>query len=179
MCGISGTAGYAARDLLARMTGCITHRGPDDVGIYISPDCTIGLGNRRLSILDLSPAGHMPMSNEDGSVWLTYNGEIYNFSTLRRELKALGHQFRSRTDTDVLLRGYEAWGTDVLGRLNGMFAFGIADFRPCAEGEAPRLVLARDRYGIKPLYYARLDNRLLFGSEIKSILQDPTVRRHV
>src|SRR5689334_1826485 len=116
MCGISGTAGFAAPDLLARMTACIAHRGPDDVGTYISPDCTIGLGNRRLSILDLSPAGHMPMSNEDGSVWLTYNGEIYNFSTLRGELEALGHSFRSRTDTEVVLRGYEEWGTGVLAR---------------------------------------------------------------
>src|SRR5215468_9333163 len=117
MCGICGTAGFTDRALLERMTRIISHRGPDDEGIYISPEARVGLGNCRLSIIDLSAAGHMPMSNEDGTIWVTQNGEIYNFQELRAELQKSGHKFRSRTDTEVLIHGYEEWGTDLLPRL--------------------------------------------------------------
>src|SRR5581483_9325827 len=102
MCGICGTAGFVDRGLLERMTSIIAHRGPDDAGIYISQAAEVGLGNRRLSIIDLSSAGHMPMSNEDGRVWITYNGEIYNFQELRRQLTRRGHRFQSATDTEVI-----------------------------------------------------------------------------
>src|SRR5579884_3172458 len=129
MCGICGTAGFTDKALLERMTSIISHRGPDDAGIYIAPDAQVGLGNRRLSIIDLSLAGHMPMSNEDGSVWITQNGEIYNFQELRQELEQYGHVFRSRSDTEVLIHGYEQWGLDLLPRLNGMFAFALLDLR--------------------------------------------------
>lgn len=175
MCGISGTAGFADRDLLERMTSLIVHRGPDDGGTYVSKDGQIGLGNRRLSIIDLSAAGHMPMSNEDGSVWITYNGEIYNFQELRRELVGKGHEFRSHTDTEVLVHGYEEWGDALPCRLNGMFAFAILDQR----GTWPTLFLARDRMGIKPLYYSCLGGRLVFGSEIKSLLECEDVPRRL
>ena len=175
MCGICGTAGFADESLLARMTDLMTHRGPDDGGVYVSPDRLFGLGNRRLSIIDLSSAGHMPMSNEDGKIWITYNGEIYNFPILRAELEAFGHNFRSHTDSEVLIHGYEQWGIDLLKRLNGMFAFAVLDLRL----RPAKLVLARDRFGIKPLYYIHMGDRLLFASEIKSILAAPEVAREV
>jgi asparagine synthase (glutamine-hydrolysing) len=175
MCGICGTAGFVRRDLLEQMTDLMTHRGPDDRGVFISRDGMFGLGNRRLSIIDLSSAGHMPMSNEDGSIWISYNGEIYNFPSLRSELQGFGHQFRSHTDSEVLLHGYEQWGIDLLKRLNGMFALALLDTR-----ERPgRLLLARDRFGIKPLYYTRIGDRLVFASEIKSMLVLPEVRREI
>ncbi len=176
MCGICGTAGFTDKSLLEEMTRIISHRGPDDAGIYISPDAQIGLGNRRLAIIDLSPAGHMPMSNEDGSIWITQNGEIYNFPELRRELEQRGHTFRSRSDTEVLIHGYEEWGLDLLSRLNGMFAFALLDLRDGSRRSGPRLLLARDRFGIKPLYYWSKCNRLMFASEIKAILLAPEVR---
>lgn len=168
MCGICGTAGFVDEILLERMTTIIAHRGPDDAGMFISQEGRVGLGNRRLSIIDLSAAGHMPMCNEDGNVWITYNGEIFNFQQLRRELVSLGHQFRSNTDTEVLIHGYEEWGAELLPRLNGMFAFGLLDLRKSIHH--PKLLLARDRLGIKPLYYSQLGNKLIFGSEIKSLL---------
>src|SRR5947209_17853486 len=129
MCGICGTSGFAQHELLERMTDLMSHRGPDDRGVFVSSDRRFGLGNRRLSIIDLSSAGHMPMSNEDKTIWISYNGEIYNFPTLRTELEGLGHQFRSHTDSEVLVHGYEQWGLDLLSRLNGMFAFGLLDLR--------------------------------------------------
>src|SRR5215469_11445624 len=145
MCGICGTAGFAQPESLNRMIHLMAHRGPDDRGVFVSPESMFGLGNCRLSIIDLSEAGHMPMSNEDGKIWLSYNGEIYNFPSLRAELEALGHRFRSRTDSEVLIHGYEQWGTDLLTRLNGMFAFALLDLR---QGESsPTLLLARDRFG--------------------------------
>ncbi len=153
----------------------MTHRGPDDGGVFITPDKMFGLGNRRLSIIDLSPQGHMPMSNENSTIWLTYNGEIYNFPELRSELEGFGHEFRSHTDSEVLIHGYEQWGIELLKRLNGMFAFGVLDLRT----RPARLVLARDRFGVKPLYYWRVGNRLAFASEIKSILAIPEVSREV
>jgi asparagine synthase (glutamine-hydrolysing) len=177
MCGICGIAGFTDRSLLEQMTSIITHRGPDDSGIYISSAAQVGLGNRRLSIIDLSHAGHMPMSNEDGRIWITYNGEIYNFRELRRELQDHGHQFRSNTDSEILLHGYEEWGLDMLDRLNGMFAFALLDLR---EGsDAPKLLLARDRFGIKPLYYTAVGNTLIFGSEVKSILLSASAPRQM
>src|SRR5581483_4796964 len=168
MCGICGTVGFVDRALLGRMTRIIAHRGPDDAGVYVNEQARAGLGNRRLSIIDLSPAGHMPMSNEDGRVWITYNGEVYNFRELRRLLESRGHQFRSNTDTEVLIHGYEEWGVDLLPKLNGMFAFGLLDLRKSVS--RPTVLLARDRLGIKPLYYAQIGDKLVFGSEIKSLL---------
>jgi len=176
MCGICGTAGFTDKALLELMTGIISHRGPDDAGIYVASDVQVGLGNRRLGIIDLSPAGHMPMSNEDGSIWITQNGEIYNFPELREELLQYGHTFRSRSDTEVLIHGYEQWGLDLLPRLNGMFAFALLDRRENSHQRGPKLLLARDRFGIKPLYYWCKGDRLLFASEIKAILLSNDVR---
>ena len=147
---------------LQRAADAIAHRGPDDEGLHL--DGPVGLAHRRLSIIDLTAAGHQPMSNEDGTVWLTYNGEIYNFAELRRLLQARGHRFVSQTDSEVLVHGYEEWGVGLLPRLNGIFAFAVWD--------APRdeLLLVRDRFGAKPLYYRRDSHGLAFGSEIKAIL---------
>lgn len=175
MCGICGMTGGADVALLQRMVKSIHHRGPDDSGVWVSPDRSLGLGNTRLAIQDLSAAGHMPMPNEDESIWLTYNGEIYNFPQLRAELTALGHRFRSRTDSEVLVHGWESWGTDLFRRLNGMFALAIVDTR---QGP-PTLILARDRFGIKPLYYWSDEKSLVFGSEIKTMLLDGRVPRAV
>ena len=172
MCGIAGSVNWGDNDSLQQMIGVQKHRGPDDSGMWdrILPDGTrIGLGSCRLAIIDLSPAGHMPMSNDTGDVWITYNGEVYNFRTLRDELKSKGRIFRSNTDTEVVLRLYEEEGLDCLRRLNGMFAFAICDLR---ESE-PLLFLARDHFGIKPLYYSRRGRQFVFASEVKSLLQLP------
>jgi asparagine synthase (glutamine-hydrolysing) len=150
------------------------HRGPDDHGIWERrfPDGQhIGLGSQRLAILDLSPGGHMPMSNEDGSVWITYNGEIYNFLALRRELENEGHRFVSNSDTEVVLHLYEEEGSACVQRLKGMFAFAICDLR----GAAPTLFMARDHFGIKPLYYHQQGRRFAFASEVKALLQVPGI----
>jgi asparagine synthase (glutamine-hydrolysing) len=174
MCGISGLANWGDAETLARMTHVQTHRGPDDSGLWERrfPDGGyVGLGSRRLAILDLSPDGHMPMSNEDGSVWITYNGEIYNFADLRRELEAKGHRFHSHTDTEVVVHLYEEYGADCLNRLNGMFAFAICDLR----GSSQKLFLARDHFGIKPLYYCERDGKLAFASEVKALLEVPGI----
>jgi len=178
MCGICGTAGFIDEALLHNMTDLVAHRGPDDSGIFISERARVGLGNRRLSIIDLSPAGHMPMASEDETIWITYNGEIYNYIELREVLEGLGHKFRSRSDTEVLIHGYEQWGVDLLPRLNGMFALALLDLGQ-KGGARPKLLLARDRFGIKPLYYLPLGERLLFASEIKSILLHDEVRREL
>jgi asparagine synthase (glutamine-hydrolysing) len=166
VCGIAGELRHDGapvdRDALGRAARSIAHRGPDDEGLYL--DGPVGLAHRRLSIIDLSASGHQPMSNEDGTVWLTYNGEIYNFRELRRLLEARGHRFMSHTDSEVLVHGYEEWGEKLLDRLNGIFAFAIWDAR------RHRLLLARDRFGTKPLYLHRRRDRLQFGSEIKAIL---------
>jgi asparagine synthase (glutamine-hydrolysing) len=146
------------------MTNALAHRGPDDQGVQFFPEERVGLGHRRLSILDLSPAGHQPMSNEDETLWITFNGEIYNFIQLRRELEEQGCRFKSQTDTEVLLQLYEREGTDCFKRLNGMFAFAILDRR------RKKLVLARDHFGVKPLYYYRSHDKFVFASEIKGIL---------
>ena len=170
MCGISGLMNCGDREMLARMTLVQSHRGPDDSGLWDSrfPDGSyIGLGSRRLAILDLSSEGHMPMCNEDESVWITHNGEIYNYRELRRELESKGHSFRSHTDTEVILHLYEQDGPECVKRLNGMFAFAICDLR----SGSPTLFLARDHFGIKPLYYSQRGDRLAFASEIKALLQ--------
>jgi asparagine synthase (glutamine-hydrolysing) len=170
MCGISGLANWGDRETLARMTAVQSHRGPNGSGLWEhrSPDGSyIGLGSRRLSILDLSSDGHMPMSNEDRTVWITYNGEIYNFADLRRELESKGHHFASHTDTEVIVHLYEEDGPDCVQRLNGMFAFAICDLR----GSTPVLFMARDHFGIKPFYYAMQNGRLAFASEAKALLE--------
>ncbi len=174
MCGISGLANCGDRETLGRMTAIQAHRGPDDSGLWEQrfPDGTyIGLGSRRLAILDLSPEGHMPMCNPQRTLWITYNGEIYNFRELRQELAAKGHQFVSETDTEVVLHLYEEEGPDCVKRLNGMFAFAICDLR----SGAPSLFVARDHFGVKPFYYAHQGKRFAFASEIKALLQVPGV----
>src|SRR6266550_6210246 len=178
MCGISGLANWGDAETLTRMTHVQTHRGPDDSGLWERrfPDGGyVGLGSRRLAILDLSPDGHMPMSNEDGSVWITYNGEIYNFADLRHELEAKGHRFRSHTDTEAVIHLYEEYGADCLNRLNGMFAFAICDLR----GPSSKLFLARDHFGIKPLYYSERDGKLAFASEVKALLEVPGIEASI
>jgi len=174
MCGISGLANWGDREILARMTALQSHRGPNDSGLWDlrAPDGTyIGLGSRRLSILDLSAGGHMPMSNEDGTVWITYNGEIYNFVDLRHELENKGHHFASHTDTEVIVHLYEELGRECVTRLNGMFAFAICDLR----GNTPLLFMARDHFGVKPFYYTCRNGRLAFASEAKALLEVPGV----
>ena len=169
MCGICGIFNLDGEPIPHRyiqsMTDALAHRGPDDEGQYI--DVNIALGHRRLAILDLTPAGHQPMASKDGSLVLVYNGEIYNHLELKIELEALGYQFRSRTDTEVLLNGYQAWGIDMVEKLNGMFAFGLWD------GNTRTLFLVRDRYGIKPLYWTMMGKTFVFASEIKAILTHP------
>lgn len=173
MCGITGIFNLNGEPvspvILRRMTDAIEHRGPDGEGFY--SDGFVGLGHRRLSIIDLSPAGHQPMITRDGQVALSYNGEIYNFQELRLELESLGHQFHSRTDSEVVLNAWVEWGIDCVTRFNGMYAFAVWDKRQQA------LFLVRDRYGIKPLYYAALGATFLFGSEQKAILQHPKAER--
>ncbi len=174
MCGISGLVNCGDRRVLERMTAIQAHRGPDDSGTWDKqfPDGSyVGLGSRRLAILDLSPSGHMPMSNADRTLWITYNGEIYNFADLRRELESKGHRFVSNTDTEVVLKLYEEDGPNAVSRLNGMFAFAICDLR---QG-SPLVFLARDHFGIKPLYYTQRGNALAFASEIKALLQIPSL----
>ena len=172
MCGISGLVNCGSRETLARMTHVQAHRGPDDAGVWEhrSPDGSyVGLGSRRLAILDLSPGGHMPMANDGRSIWITYNGEVYNFAELRTELEAKGHRFHSGTDTEVVLRLYEEEGPECVRRLNGMFAFAICDLR----GGSPVLFVARDHFGVKPLYYWYRGRQFAFASEIKALLEVP------
>jgi asparagine synthase (glutamine-hydrolysing) len=174
MCGISGVVNCGDRETLARMTRVQAHRGPDDSGLWDRrfPDGSyIGLGSRRLAILDLSPVGHMPMGNEDRTVWITYNGEIYNFAELRREFELKGHRFSSHTDTEVLLHLYEREGPDCVKRLNGMFAFAICDLR----SGTPTLFMARDHFGVKPFYYFHKGECFAFASEVKALLQVPGI----
>lgn len=202
MCGILGVFDFSnsrpARHI-QQMATAIRHRGPDDEGyLLISPsqtrlargndtvsafdgrphisamldDAALGiLAHRRLSILDLSPAGHNPLCNADGTLWITYNGEVYNYVEIRAELEELGFAFRSGTDTEVVLAAYEVWGVDCLARFNGMFAFAIWDTRQ------QQLFLARDRFGIKPFYYAQMNGQFAFASEIKALLAHPDVNR--
>jgi asparagine synthase (glutamine-hydrolysing) len=172
MCGIAGivAADRLHPDEQARvpfMRDVVSHRGPDDAGIFV--DDRAALGHRRLSIVDLA-AGHQPLANEDDTIWIVFNGEIYNHAAVRPELEAAGHRYRTKSDTETIVHAYEQWGDACVERLRGMFAFALWD--------APRrrLLLARDRLGVKPLYWARAGDRLLFGSEIKAILESGMVR---
>src|ERR1700751_49932 len=174
MCGISGFVNCGDREALARMTHVQAHRGPDDSGIWEQrfPDGSyVGLGSRRLAILDLSASGHMPMANEDRSVFITYNGEIYNFRELRDELEDKGYRFVSETDTEVVLHLYEEVGPGCVKGLNGMFAFSLCDMRSAT----PTLLLARDHFGVKPLYYWYRGRQMAFASEIKALLEVPGI----
>lgn len=179
MCGIAGMFCFAGSSktvdegVLRRMGEALSHRGPDDQGSYIDPDRRVGLVHRRLSILDTSANGHQPMANEDGSLWITYNGEVYNSPDLRPQLCARGHVFRSRTDTEVIVHAFEEEGLGCVRHLDGMFAFGLYSRRE------RRLYLVRDRLGIKPLYYYQGDGFLLFASEIKALFAHPEVRREL
>lgn len=175
MCGIAGVINFNGEPvspaILRKMTDAIAHRGPDSEGVYT--DGCVGLGHRRLAILDLSSAGNQPMVSRDGQLSITYNGEIYNFRELRAELEGLGYRFRSGTDTEVVLYAYQQWGEECVNRFNGMFAFAVWDTK------RHELFLARDRYGIKPLYYTFLQNSFMFSSEQKALLAHPYVQREI
>lgn len=179
MCGICGkldfTGSPVAEDLLRRMSGLLAHRGPDDDGVYLNHQGNVscGFGHRRLSIIDLTEAGRQPMSNEDGTVWMVFNGEIYNFSVLREELRKKGHSFASRTDSEVIIHLFEEKGAAGIARLVGMFALAIW------SEKARTLVLARDHVGIKPLVYYWDGRTFLFASEIEALLADPSVRKEI
>jgi asparagine synthase (glutamine-hydrolysing) len=175
MCGITGKLNFDRQasvdpNLLRQMTRSIEHRGPDGEGVHLSGP--VGLGHRRLAIIDLS-TGDQPMCNEDGSVWVVFNGEIYNFAALRADLVARGHVLRSNSDTEVIVHLYEELGDRCVEKFQGMFAFALWDER------RQRLLLARDRVGIKPLYFTNTGRSIVFGSEIKSILADPSVPRSI
>ncbi len=177
MCGICGEVTTQSRGVdeaaLRRMTAALRHRGPDDQGIEVFGERRAGFGHTRLSIIDLSPAGRQPMANEDGTIWVTANGEIYNFPELRQELEAQGHRFRSRCDVEVIVHLYEAYGVACVERLWGMFAFALWD------APRQRLVLARDRLGKKPLYYAGGQGALVFASELAALTESPLVSAEV
>ncbi|HHF43319.1 MAG TPA: asparagine synthase (glutamine-hydrolyzing) [Candidatus Aminicenantes bacterium] len=172
-CGLIHPQGFPPpeKSLLKAMTQTIIHRGPDEEGLYL--DEQTGLGVRRLSIIDLEK-GHQPLSNEKGTIWIAYNGEVYNFPQLRKELQARGHQFKTRTDTETIVHAYEEWGENFIQKLRGMFAFALWD------KDKKTLYLWRDRLGIKPVYYIlQTDGTLLFGSELKTILKSSQVSRAV
>ena len=172
MCGICGF-NWEDRQLVKDMACQIKHRGPDQEGDYT--DSNVSLGHKRLSIIDLSEKGKQPMSNEDGSVWLVYNGEIYNFAEIKEKLEKKGHKFKSHTDSEVIVHAYEEYGIKCVELFNGMFAFAIWD------SKNKKIFLARDRLGIKPLYYYfdKKDNKFIFGSEIKAIVKNPVVKREI
>lgn len=164
MCGICGYVGFRDPEMLERMTGTLKLRGPDDAGTALFPEEKVGLGHRRLAIIDLSPAGHQPMFGRNGLCCIVYNGEVYNFLELRKELISRGWNGASRSDTEVILGCYEHWGLGMMARLDGIFAFALYD------AERKKVFLARDHLGVKPLYYTLSSGRLLFGSEIKALL---------
>ncbi|MGE3522679.1 MAG: asparagine synthase (glutamine-hydrolyzing) [Candidatus Dadabacteria bacterium] len=176
MCGIAGILDSRRQideGVLTSMTDALTHRGPDDSGIYIDNENGVGLGHRRLSILDLSPLGHQPMANDDESIWITYNGEVYNFSEIRSELVVKGYAFKSNSDTEVIIKAYEEWGIECVHKFIGMFAFGIWDRKK------KKLLLLRDRAGVKPLYYYRKNGLFLFGSELKALMEHPDFKKEI
>ena len=177
MCGIAGILSFkdkvSERDIKG-MLKSLVHRGPDDEGIWISRDRKIALGHRRLAIIDLSPKAKQPMSSEDNSVWIVFNGEIYNFMDIRRELEDKGHRWKTdHSDTEVIIHAYEEWGLDCIHKLRGMFAFAIWD------NNKKELSLVRDRLGIKPLYYTFQNGKFIFASEIKAILSLNFIERHL
>lgn len=182
MCGIAGIISKEAvkqLPVLKIMANSLAHRGPDDEGIEIigidgNDNFSIGLVHRRLAVIDLSEAGHQPMSNEDDRIWIVYNGEIYNYKDIREELKTRGHRFKSNSDTEVIIHAYEEWGTDCLQKLRGMFSFALLDRIKKV------LLLAVDRFGIKPLYYYEgKDNLFLFASELRTILNSGLMEKHI
>src|SRR5262245_1211125 len=174
MCGIAGLLSLSSKPVMEyevqSMCDAMTHRGPDDDGYYSAPG--IALGMRRLSIIDID-GGRQPVSNEDGTVWVVFNGEIYNFKSLRGMLEKQGHRFRTNTDTEVIVHLYEQYGEACISKLRGMFAFAIWD------ESRKSLLLARDRLGIKPLFYTIVDERFAFGSELKVLLQLPEIERRL
>src|SRR5262245_58790889 len=176
MCGIAGivtsTTTSVDVDCLRSMTAMLNHRGPDDRGVYVNPQRTVGLAHTRLSIVDLA-GGRQPMSNGDGSLWITFNGEIFNHIELREELIKKGHRFRTESDTEVILHLYEEEGTAAVERLNGQWAFGIWNRR------SHTLFLSRDPVGVRPLFYTTVGGRFLFASEIKALFVDPEVSREL
>jgi asparagine synthase (glutamine-hydrolysing) len=177
MCGISGKLTLqpdpTLDQLVNQMNHVLRHRGPDDDGVWVGGNGRIVLGQRRLAIVDLSPNGRQPMSNEDGSIWITFNGEIYNHPALRPQLEAKGHQYRGASDTETILHLYEEYGRECVTRLRGMFAFALWD------EQRQLLLLARDRFGKKPLVYAETTDGLIFASELKALLQDERVSRDI
>ena len=178
MCGICGfiDRGLGSEELLREMIDEIRYRGPDDQGCMLEAlesGFRLGLAHRRLAILDLSPNGRQPMTSESGRTVISFNGEIYNYLELRKQLEGKGYQFRTGTDTEVILCAYEAWGIDAVQRFNGMFAFALFD------REEQCLYLARDRMGVKPLYYSVEDERLIFASELKPIMKYPGFRKEI
>src|SRR3990167_484463 len=170
MCGLAGFLGQGNREILGKMTSAVKHRGPDDEGFYNFEN--LYLGHRRLSIIDLS-LGHQPLSNEDKTVWIIFNGEIYNFLELRKGLEKKGHKFKTQTDTEVIVHLYEEEGESFLNKLNGMFALALWDQKE------KKIILARDRLGQKPLYYSLVNNTLVFGSELKVLLEHPLIKREI
>ncbi|MGE5399294.1 MAG: asparagine synthase (glutamine-hydrolyzing) [Ignavibacteriales bacterium] len=177
MCGIFGVFNYKNNEpvdinLLKNSTRLISHRGPDGEGYYFDQDAGVGFGHRRLSIIDLD-TGDQPMCNEDGSIWITFNGEIYNYKEIRKYLQSKGHVFRTKSDTEVIIHGYEEFGDELPSRLNGIFAFAIWD------SKMRSMLLARDHFGVKPLYYLFDDERLIFASELKAILNYSGMDREI
>ncbi|MEQ1881188.1 MAG: asparagine synthase (glutamine-hydrolyzing), partial [Burkholderiales bacterium] len=173
MCGIGGYSGNFDPVLLERMNGSLRHRGPDGEGKVVFGEAGVGLCHRRLAIIDLSPSGAQPMEDGTGRAWISFNGEIYNYLELRRALEARGHRFRSKSDTEVLIRLYLEFGTDMLARLNGIFAFALWD------AEKKQLFLARDQLGVKPLYYATPTPGFVFASEARALLHEPSLERAI
>src|SRR6266704_3275945 len=174
MCGIAGLLSLSNKPVfeeeVVAMCDAMVHRGPDDAGYYA--DDRAAMGMRRLSIIDLS-TGHQPVHNEDKTIWMVFNGEIYNFRELRSELAVAGHRFYPASDTETIVHAYEEWGTAAIGKLRGMFGLAIWDMR------SRTLLIARDRIGIKPLHYAVVNGRFFFGSEIKSLLEAPDLPREL
>jgi asparagine synthase (glutamine-hydrolysing) len=171
MCGIVGIAGYRDDQLVKRMTETILHRGPDDHGYFFHNDLSVGM--RRLSIIDLK-TGHQPMLSEKKDVIVVFNGEVYNFQLIRKDLEKSGHQFKTNSDTEVILRGYITWGLEIIDKLIGMFVIAIADFR-----HHPKLLIIRDRFGVKPVYYHFDNGRLTFASEMKAILKSTRIQKKI
>jgi asparagine synthase (glutamine-hydrolysing) len=175
MCGILGLATKRMPDqsILIAMRDAMSHRGPDDAGLWISSDNRVCLSQRRLAIIDLSSDGHQPMADSSGRVHITFNGEIYNYLDLRKELQSKGRNFRTINDTEVILEAYLEWGEGCVSHLNGMFAFALYDL------QKRQLFIARDRAGEKPLYYWLTQDGLCFASELKAFAANPTFPRRI
>jgi len=180
MCGIAGIVSFGERNVvkineekIKKMNDTMIHRGPDDEGVYVNDSGRVGLGHRRLSIIDLSSAGHQPMSNEDDTIWLVFNGEIYNYLDIKKDLEVKGHKFKSKTDSETIIHLYEEEGVDCLKRLRGMFSLAIWD------SKKQQLFIARDRIGIKPFYYYHNNGAFYFASEIKAIIENQEIKREL